>query len=159
MKRGPIARAILILFFAGLIAVPVVLTRRASQDKANAARLNEKSALARYGFYFTNDTKKAGIDFVHQEPVLDKKLAAIMPEVASLGASVSIVDYNDDGWPDIYVTTSRVGGMNALYRHNALPLLRPYRCLWIGDHEKDKELVFRPCDWRHLREPRLVNNP
>lgn len=118
MKRGPIARAILFLFFAGLIAVPVVLTRRASQDKASAARLSEKSALARYGFYFTNDTKKAGIDFVHQEPVLDKKLAAIMPEVASLGASVSIVDYNDDGWPDIYVTTSRVGGMNALYRNN-----------------------------------------
>lgn len=118
MKRGPVARAILILFFAGLIAVPVILTRRASKDKTDAVRLSEKSALSRYGFYFTNDTKKAGVHFIHQEPILDKKLAAIMPEVASLGASVSIVDYNDDGWPDIYVTTSRVGGMNALYRNN-----------------------------------------
>ena len=26
-----------------------------------------------------------------------------MPEVASMGASVSIVDFDRDGWPDIYV--------------------------------------------------------
>lgn len=118
MKRGPIAKLILILFFAGLIAVPVILTRRASRGKTDAAGVNEKTALARYGFYFTNDTAKAGVHFIHQAPVLDKKLAAIMPEVASMGASVSIVDYNDDGWPDIYVTTSRIGGQNALYRNN-----------------------------------------
>ena len=29
-----------------------------------------------------------------------------MPQVASMGASVSIVDYDRDGWPDIYVTNS-----------------------------------------------------
>ena len=29
-----------------------------------------------------------------------------MPEVASMGASVSIVDFDRDGWPDIYVTNS-----------------------------------------------------
>jgi enediyne biosynthesis protein E4 len=49
--------------------------------------------------------------------MLDRKLAPIMPEVASLGASVSIVDYDRDGWPDIYVVDSREGGKNALY-HN-----------------------------------------
>lgn len=118
MKRGPIARTILILFFIGLIAVPVVISRRAAENKAGAVQLSEQSALARYGFYFTNDTAKAGIHFIQHGPVLDKKLAAIMPEVASLGASVSIVDYNDDGWPDIYVTNSCSGCMNALYRNN-----------------------------------------
>lgn len=118
MRRGRIAKAILILFFIGLIAVPVVLSRMASKGKADAAVLSEHSAMARYGFYFTNDTAKAGIHFIHQAPALDKKLAAIMPEVASLGASVSIVDYNDDGLEDIYVTTSKVGGQNALYRNN-----------------------------------------
>ena len=40
-----------------------------------------------------------------------------MPEVASMGASVSIVDFDRDGWPDIYVTNSAIGSKNALYRN------------------------------------------
>ena len=116
MKRGPIARILLILFFIGLIAIPVVLTRVSAHKHQSAD--SPDSALARYGFYFTEVSKQAGVNFIHQAPVLDPKLAPIMPEVASMGASVSIVDYNRDGWPDIYVTNSREGTMNALYRNN-----------------------------------------
>lgn len=118
MKHGPIARIILILFFIGLIVVPVIVTRRSAAHYADHARTSEKTALVRYGFYFTEVSKQAGVNFVHHAPVLDPKLAAIMPEVASMGASVTIVDYNQDGWPDIYVTNSREGTMNALYRNN-----------------------------------------
>jgi len=118
MKRNPIARIILTVFFAGLIAVPVILTRKSAGHPAAANGLDTRAALARYGFYFTEDSKQAGIHFTHQAPVLDSKLAPIMPEVASMGAAVSIVDYNRDGWPDIYVTNSREGSMNALYRNN-----------------------------------------
>src|SRR5690242_17127897 len=116
MKRGPIARIILILFFIGLIVVPVIWTR-VSAHKSGASNTPD-SALARYGFYFTEVSKQAGVNFVHHAPVLDPRLAPIMPEVASMGASVSIVDYDRDGWPDIYVTNSREGTMNALYRNN-----------------------------------------
>lgn len=118
MKRLPIARTILTVFFAGLIAVPVILTRKSPGRQTGTEQFDSKAALARYGLYFTEVSKQAGIRFIHQAPVLDPKLAPIMPEVASMGASVSIVDYNRDGWPDIYVTNSREGTMNALYRNN-----------------------------------------
>jgi hypothetical protein len=50
--------------------------------------------------------------------MLDSKLAPIMPEVTSMGAAVSIVDFDRDGWPDIYVTNSAIGSKNHLYRNN-----------------------------------------
>src|SRR5437660_885036 len=34
-----------------------------------------------------------------------------------MGAAVSIVDFDADGWPDIYVTNSGEGSKNALYRN------------------------------------------
>src|ERR1700739_3015689 len=106
MKRGPIARLLLIVFFAGLIATPVVINHISGRNKVVAAHFDAASALARYGFYFTEVSKQAGINFIHHAPVLDPQLAPIMPEIASMGASVSIVDYDRDGWPDIYVTHS-----------------------------------------------------
>src|SRR5439155_1527238 len=35
--------------------------------------------------------------------------------VGALGACVSVADVNNDGWPDLYFTTSRFGASNALY--------------------------------------------
>jgi hypothetical protein len=40
-----------------------------------------------------------------------------MPQVASMGAAVSIVDVDRDGWLDIYVTNSGEGSHNRLYRN------------------------------------------
>ena len=73
--------------------------------------------MARHGFYLQEVSHAAGVDFVHQAPTLDPRLDHIMPQVASMGASVSIVDFDRDGWPDIYVTTSKEGAKNALYRN------------------------------------------
>ena len=118
MKRLPLARILVTLFFAGLIAIPAILTRRSAGRRSVSDPSALQAALVRYGFYFTEDSGPAGIHFTHQAPILDAKLTDIMPEVASMGASVSIVDYNRDGWPDFYVTNSRQGAKNALYRNN-----------------------------------------
>jgi hypothetical protein len=67
------------------------------------------------GFRLTNVAAQAGIDFVHHGPQLDPKLDNIAPLVGALGASVSVADVNNDGWPDVYFTNSRFGYPNALY--------------------------------------------
>jgi enediyne biosynthesis protein E4 len=118
MKRKAVLQIILTVIFVCLIATPLVM-RRISARHAAAARteLDTQESLARHGFHLEEVSHAAGIDFVHQAPVLDAKLAHIMPEVASMGASVSVVDFDRDGWPDLYVTNSAIGSRNRLYRN------------------------------------------
>src|SRR5439155_2140549 len=75
-------------------------------------------ALSRYGFVLQEVSKLCGIDFKHASPTkLDPRLGHIMPIIASMGASVTVVDFDRDGWPDLYVVTSIEGGKNRLYRN------------------------------------------
>jgi enediyne biosynthesis protein E4 len=117
MTGNRVARIFLVLFFMGLLATPFVIKRMSAAGEADKSRADAKTALARHGFYLEEVSQAAGIKFVHQSPKLDPKLDPIMPEVASMGASVSIVDFDRDGWPDIYVTNSAIGSKNALYQN------------------------------------------
>ncbi len=117
MKRGPVARVVLAIVFLGMLATPTVIRRVSAARASTRIKLDANAALARHGFYLQEVSRAAGINFVHQAPTLDPKLNGIMPEVASMGASVSIVDFDRDGWPDIYVTNSKEGSKNALYRN------------------------------------------
>lgn len=118
MKRIPVARIAVTLFFIGLLATPAVIRWRLAQRTLAAHTvLDVHAVLARHGFYLKEVSHASGIDFVHQAPTLDPQLNPIMPEVASMGASVSIVDFDRDGWPDIYVTDSKEGSKNHLYRN------------------------------------------
>ncbi len=118
MKQIPWARIAVSIFFVGLLATPAVMRWRLAQRTLAAhTTLDRQAALARHGFYLEEVSHAAGIDFVHQAPTLDAQLNQIMPEVASMGASVSIVDFDRDGWPDIYVTNSKEGSKNHLYRN------------------------------------------
>jgi enediyne biosynthesis protein E4 len=115
--RNRIARVILVIFFVGLILTPLVIKRISGHYDPNHAGVDPATALARHGFYLQEVSRAAGINFIHHAPALDPKLETIMPEVASMGASVSIVDFDRDGWPDIYVVNSAIGSKNALYRN------------------------------------------
>ncbi|HEX4486558.1 MAG TPA: CRTAC1 family protein [Terriglobales bacterium] len=117
MNARRIARIVLTIVFFALIAAPVIMKRLAARREKAQASADAKSALARHGFYLQEVSQAAGINFVHQSPKLDPKLERIMPEVASMGAGVSIVDFDRDGLSDIYVVNSAIGSKNALYRN------------------------------------------
>ena len=106
-------RVVLSLLFVALLAAVVVLNRSAAGADAGKSA----DALTRYGVRLDNATARAGIDFVHQPPMFDPRLAHIMPMVAAMGASVSVADVDRDGWQDFYVTSSGDGSLNRLYRN------------------------------------------
>jgi len=117
-RPGVTARVLVTIFFAAQLASPYLVRHFSSAAQPTPASIDRQAALASCGFYLEEVSHASGIDFVHQAPVLDSKLATIMPEVTSMGASVSIVDFDHDGWPDIYVTNSNIGSKNHLYHNN-----------------------------------------
>lgn len=115
-KMKYLPKILLALLFAALLATPFAIKKWSHTNEA--AQIDKDAALNRYGFYFEEVSKQSGIDFTHTAPTLDAKLENIMPQIASMGAGVSIVDFNRDGWQDIYATNSGEGTFNALYRNN-----------------------------------------
>jgi len=116
MKLG-LKKLVLTLFFFALLATPAAMRWWSARHNQNST-LDSRTSLSRHGFYFQEVSRAAGVNFVHQGPTLDHKLDPIMPEVASMGAAVSIADFDRDGWPDIYITSSAEGSKNALYHNN-----------------------------------------
>jgi hypothetical protein len=108
------ARFALILLFVGLLLTPWLIRRFG--DEEIVAEPGE-GALDRYGFVLTESAKAAELNFLHQGPTLDPKIAHIMPEVASMGASVSVVDFDGDGRLDVYATNSSRGSRNHMFRN------------------------------------------
>lgn len=115
--QSRIPRILLFIFFIGLLATPFVIRRLSAHKEAAPVGANPSTALARYGLSFQEAAKASGIDFTHAAPKLDPKLDHIMPQIASMGAAVSVVDFDRDGWQDIYLTNSGEGSRNALYRN------------------------------------------
>jgi hypothetical protein len=107
------ARPVLALVFVLLLATPFLMRRYG--PRAPVAATAEPQV--QYGFRLIESAERAGIRFVHEAPTLDSKLAHIMPQVASMGAAVSVVDVDADGFPDLYVTNSRERSKNRLFRN------------------------------------------
>jgi len=108
---------VLLVIFVGLIAIPIVLKQLEARRQRDRDKLNTELAFNRYGFYLQEVAQSSGINFAHKAPTLDPKLNHIMPQVASMGAGASIVDFDRDGWQDIYLTNSGEGTKNSLYRN------------------------------------------
>lgn len=103
--------------FIILLILPAWLGRNQSHLE-ESVNFDTTNALTHSGFYLEAVSEKAGVRFIHKPPRLDPKIDPILPQVASMGASVSVCDFNNDGWNDFYVTTSRFGEKNELYMNN-----------------------------------------
>ena len=104
------------ILFAGILAIPV-LRARLLRMSTEGHTMSADTALTKYGFYLQEVSQQSGIEFIHHAPTLDPQIDPILPQIASIGASVSVSDYDKDGWNDIYVTNSCFGYKNALF-HN-----------------------------------------
>lgn len=111
------ARIGVAIFFGALLAFPIVNRYVGADTGAGAESLAHDQAIERHGLFLEEVASASGIDFIHEPPEFDSRLAHIMPQVASLGAAVSVVDFDRDGWQDLYVTNSGTGSKNALYRN------------------------------------------
>src|SRR5689334_7503545 len=99
-----------------IIAIPF-FAAIAAAARVDRGPIRASADPAKPGFSLHDETAAAGIHFVHHRPSFDPKIANIEPHVAALGASVSVGDFDGDGFPDLYFTNSRFGEWNALY-HN-----------------------------------------
>src|SRR5688572_1079986 len=110
MKRY--LKPLVVLAFVAMLATPAVIRQfddRTLSDELTVELVDPAGPRARYGFRLTESARTAGITFVHEGPTLDPKLAHIMPQVASMGAAVAVVDVDADGHNDLYVTNSKEG--------------------------------------------------
>ncbi len=104
------ARPLLAVLFVAMLATPWMI-RRFGHTAASA------DARASYGFQLIESAEAAGLAFEHEGPTFDERLGHIMPQVASMGAAVAVVDVDADGHLDLYVTNSGEGSSNRLYRN------------------------------------------
>jgi hypothetical protein len=104
-------------FVWALVLVASLSGVYALNQRAVRTAADDEGADARYGFRLSESAKAMGIDFMHRAPAFDARLDHIMPQVAAMGASVSVVDFDRDGWQDFYVTNSAEDSLNRLYRN------------------------------------------
>jgi hypothetical protein len=94
--------------FAALLFFSWVSGRRPSE-------VPQPAGAPGYGFRLHDCAEERGVHFRHHNCRLDPKLDNIAVQVAGVGAAVSVVDADGDGWADFYATSSDFGTKNALY--------------------------------------------
>src|SRR6056297_1687799 len=108
MNKQRVIQIFVILFFVSLLLAPAAMKQFKSWQ-AEEVPDNADEIIDRYGFYLEEVSNEIGVDFTHVRPELDSKIEHINPQIPSVGASVSVSDVNNDGYPDFYLTNSEYG--------------------------------------------------
>jgi hypothetical protein len=114
---SPLRRRAAWVAWALLLGASLTAVHRLNQRALGSTATATATERSRFGLRLIEVSKQIGVDFVHEAPTFDRRLEHIMPQVASTGASVTVADFDRDGWQDFYVTNSREGSLNRLYRN------------------------------------------
>lgn len=68
-------------------------------------------------FRLVEAASASGLDYTPGRFVPHPSLANLAPRLGSLGVSVAVVDYDGDGWQDVFVSDPARGGRNRLFRN------------------------------------------
>ncbi|WP_077702816.1 CRTAC1 family protein [Virgibacillus dokdonensis] len=101
-----------------LIVLVVLCVGCSSNEKSNTLGKSDTKNKHDISFKYADITEEAGVKFQHTKPQFDSKVDNIMPWIASIGSSVAVVDYNQDGYYDLYFTNSEIGTENALFEND-----------------------------------------
>ena len=73
-----------------------------------------------FGFHLEESARALGIDFVHEVPPFDPLIENLWPWFQkTLSTGAAVCDFNNDDWPDVYVTNGGIGSKNRLYINRA----------------------------------------
>jgi len=108
---------LLSIVFVAILAFPIYLEKGVESSEVFAASIDTVAALGKFGFFLEEFSYNSRVQFEHKAPKLDPLFEPILPQIASMGASISVVDFDRDGWNDFYVTNSRYGSKNGLFRN------------------------------------------
>lgn len=73
---------------------------------------------AALGFRLVESAKAAGLVNVHEKLPPPPAFKNVAPWITAIGAHVAVVDFDGDGWMDVFVTNSKPGAPNKLFRNN-----------------------------------------
>ena len=98
-------------WLAPLLSLLVVPGHSAGQTGKAAGQTSKPTPVQ--AFNFVDVTAKAKISFVHQSGATQEKYM-----VETFGSGVAWIDYDNDGYPDLYFVNQAPGSANALYHNN-----------------------------------------
>jgi enediyne biosynthesis protein E4 len=86
-----------------------------SNDKKETNNKPRKAHSINQEYKLTEQSKLLGINFTHQGPEHHKSINNVTSMINGFGASASVFDYNNDGFMDFFLTSSKRNGKNHLY--------------------------------------------